>query len=189
MSRLDSFIRRMQAQRACLDHAARLISALPGNVLEFGLGNGRTYDHLRETLPARDIYVFDRQLTAHRSCIPPADRLFLGDVLQTLPSALISLGSDTALANIDIGTGDDGAARELVGLIVPFLVQALKPGAVVVSGMPINHGALRSLALPHGVELDRHFLFSRVNQFGSDTIALRPANAPGERRCILASGR
>src|SRR5262249_1478062 len=126
MSRLDSFIRPMQAQRACLDYAARLISALPGNVLEFGLGNGRTYDHLRQQLPARDIYVFDRQLTTHRSCVPPAGRLFLGDVIHTLPVAVARLGSNTALANVDIGTGDDGVTLELVRLIAPLLVQALR---------------------------------------------------------------
>jgi S-adenosyl-L-methionine methyltransferase len=183
MSRLDSFIRRMQAQRACLNYAIRLVGALPGNVLEFGLGNGRTYDHLRESLPARDIYVFDRELATHQSCIPPSDRLFLGDVLQTLPAAVARLGPNTVLANIDIGTGDDGATRELVRLIVPFLLQALRPGAIVVSGVPVNHGALCPLALPHGVEPDRHFLFTRVDQFRSDTIALRPANAnaSGER--------
>jgi hypothetical protein len=93
---------------------------LPGNVLEFGLGNGRTYDHLRQISPARDIYVFDRQLTAPWSCIPPADRLFLGDVLRTLPTAVAHLGSNTALANIDIGTGDDGVTRQLARLIAPF---------------------------------------------------------------------
>jgi hypothetical protein len=177
----------MQAQRACLDHAARLVTALPRNVLEFGLSNGRTYDHLRERLPARDIYVFDRQLTAHRSCIPPVHRLFLGDVLQSLPSAVARLGSNTALANIDIGTGDDGATWELVRLMVPVLLQALRPCAIVVSGAPIDHGALHSLVLPDGVEPGRHFLFSRIDQSDSDTIA--NASARGERRCISASRR
>ena len=53
VSRLDSFIRRLQAQRACLEVAIARIADLPGPVLEFGLGNGRTYDHLRELLPTR----------------------------------------------------------------------------------------------------------------------------------------
>ena len=52
MSRLDSFIRRLQAQRACLDRAAELVRDLPGPVVEIGLGNGRTYDHLRRRLAA-----------------------------------------------------------------------------------------------------------------------------------------
>ena len=53
VSRLDSFIRRLEAQRACLDHAADLIRGRDGAVLELGLGNGRTYDHLRELFGGR----------------------------------------------------------------------------------------------------------------------------------------
>lgn len=52
MSRLDSFIRRLQAQRDVLDWAADGVEDRAGLVLELGLGNGRTYDHLRERLPA-----------------------------------------------------------------------------------------------------------------------------------------
>ncbi len=70
MSRLDSAIRRLQAQRACLDAAAALVAGLPGPVLELGLGNGRTYDHLREILPAREIFVFERRIAAHPASIP-----------------------------------------------------------------------------------------------------------------------
>ena len=71
MSRLDSFIRRVTAQRDCLNAAAVLVRDLPGPVLEFGLGNGRTYDHLRSLLPDRQIFVFERQVAAHPDCIPP----------------------------------------------------------------------------------------------------------------------
>jgi hypothetical protein len=53
MTRLDSAIRRLMAQRALLDWAAQDIASRPGLVLELGLGNGRTYDHLRERLPGR----------------------------------------------------------------------------------------------------------------------------------------
>ena len=55
MSRLDAFIRRLQAQRTCLGLAADLVAGVPGPVLELGLGNGRTYDHLRELMPDREI--------------------------------------------------------------------------------------------------------------------------------------
>ncbi len=50
-----------------------------GPILEVGLGNGRTYDHLRDLFPRRDIYVFERQVAAHPDCVPPDDRLFLGE--------------------------------------------------------------------------------------------------------------
>ena len=55
MSRLESFIRRLQAQQACLDDDAAQVAQRPGVIFELGLGNGRTYDHLRARLPGRDI--------------------------------------------------------------------------------------------------------------------------------------
>ena len=65
MSRLDSFINRVTAQRATLNWVAPLVRAMTGPVLELGLGNGRTYSHLRELFPERDIWVFEFQVAAH----------------------------------------------------------------------------------------------------------------------------
>ena len=161
MSRLDSFIRRLEAQRACLDNAAQLIDALPGNVLEFGLGNGRTYDHLREKLRARDIYVFDRQVAAHPDCIPPADRLFLGDFLTSLPKAIQQLGQGTALANLDIGSGDAAASQQLARAMTPLVLQLLKPGGVLISDQPIADPQLEAVNLPAGIRPGRYFLHRR----------------------------
>ena len=59
MSRLDSFIRRVSAQRDCLNMAKDMIADVPGPILELGLGNGRTFDHLRELFP--DLARFQRQ--------------------------------------------------------------------------------------------------------------------------------
>ena len=59
MSRLDAVIGRLKSQRSCLNAAVALIGEAPGHVLELGLGNGRTYDHLRLLFPNRNIYVFD----------------------------------------------------------------------------------------------------------------------------------
>ncbi|MBL9035543.1 MAG: hypothetical protein JNN33_12315 [Rhodospirillaceae bacterium] len=161
MSRLDSFIRRLEAQRACLDHAARLIADLPGNVLEFGLGNGRTYDHLRDRLPARDIYVFDRQVAAHPDCIPPTERLFLGDFRDTLPKAIRQLGQATALANLDIGSGDEAASRALARIMTPQVLQLLRPGGILISDQPVEDAALEALPLPAGIKPGRYFLQRR----------------------------
>ena len=161
MSRLDSFIRRLEAQRACLDSAAQLIAALPGNVLEFGLGNGRTYDHLRERLGGRDIYVFERQVAAHPDCIPPADRLFLGDFLASMPRAIAQLGQATALANLDIGSGDEAASRQLARAMTPLVLQLLKPGGVLISDQPVADTALEALPLPAGIKPGRYFLHRR----------------------------
>jgi len=63
LSRLDSFIRRLTAQREALAYATQQIAALPGPVIELGLGHGRTFDHLKMLLPNREIFVFERAPT------------------------------------------------------------------------------------------------------------------------------
>jgi len=161
LSRLDSFIRRLEAQRACLNQAATLIDGIAGNVLEFGLGNGRTYDHLRETLRGRDIYVFERKVAAHPDCIPPDDRLFLGDFLDTLPKAIAQLGRTTALANLDIGSGDEEASRRLARTMLPFVLQLLAPRGILISDQPVNDQTLEALPLPPGIKPGRYFLHRR----------------------------
>ena len=79
MSRLDSFIRRMQAQRDCLNDAVRRLADIPGPVLDLGLGNGRTFDHLRETMPDREVFVFDRVVNSNPKSTPDRDHIFLGE--------------------------------------------------------------------------------------------------------------
>ena len=107
MSRLDSFIARMKAQRDCLNFLKPAIDALSGPILEVGLGNGRTYDHLRDLFPGRDIFVFERKVAAHPDCIPPDDRLFLGEASDSIPRAAARLGATAALIHTDLGTGAD----------------------------------------------------------------------------------
>src|SRR5262249_35418792 len=156
MSRLDSFIRRMEAQRACLDHAADLIRDLPGPVLELGLGNGRTYDHLRERLPGRDIYVCDRQLAAHPDCIPPARFLILGDVREPLPDLRARIGDAIVLIHAALGSGDVEASRRQAEELTPLIASLLRPGGILVSDQPMVTPRLRPLELPAGVTLGRY---------------------------------
>lgn len=159
MSRLDSAIRRLQAQRDCLTMAASLIADLPGPVLELGLGNGRTFDHLRELMPEREIFVFDRQVAAHPDCIPDADHMLLGDFLETVPAACTRIGARAALAHCDIGSGDVAATAALAKALSPLLMPLLLPGAVVVSDQPLDLPGARKLALPDGVAAGRYQLY------------------------------
>lgn len=158
MSRLDSAIRRLEAQRAAIDHAARLIQDVPGPVLELGLGNGRTYDHLRCCLPLRDIYAFDRQVAAHPDCIPAAPYLLLGDFSDTLKQARSVLPLPAALAHCDTGTGDEAASQAAAAAIAPLLRPLLAPGSVVISDQPMTLQGGRSLPLPAGISTGRIFL-------------------------------
>ena len=164
MSRLDSFIRRLEAQRRCLDLAAGLIRDVDGAVLELGLGNGRTYDHLRELLPNRDIYVCERQVAAHPDCVPPPDRLLLGDMRETLPAAASRLAGRVALAHLDPASGDRAASRALAAELAPLIVPLLGPGAILVSEPAISAEALIPLPLPEGVASGRYHLYRRISR-------------------------
>ena len=61
MSRLESFRRRLTAQIDGINWAIEQTKDTQGDILEMGLGNGRTYDHLRENTDRR-IWVIDRIL-------------------------------------------------------------------------------------------------------------------------------
>jgi len=158
MSRLDSFIRRVTAQRDCLNAAAELIRDLPGPVLEFGLGNGRTYDHLRSLLPGRSIFVFERQVAAHPDCIPPDECLLLGDLYETLEGAGAVIGVPAVLAHVDIGSGDPTANAELAAFLAPRLHRLMASGGVVVSDQDLGMAEWQSVSLPPGVREGRYFM-------------------------------
>lgn len=159
MSRLDSFIRRMQAQRTCLDAAGAMIAEVPGPVLELGLGNGRTYDHLREILPDRAIYVFDRRVKAHPDCIPPEDRLFVGEVTDTLPRAAAQLGRTVAMIHTDLGTGEAAANAALARTVGPLLAPLLRSRGICVANHVLSVAGWTALPEPPGVKPGRYYLY------------------------------
>lgn len=161
MSRLDSFIRRLEAQRACLDRAAELISGLDGCVLELGLGNGRTYDHLRSLFPDRAIYVCERQVAAHPDCVPPPDMLILGDMRGTLTAAVGWLGGRVALAHFDAGSGDAAANQALAADLTPRILKLLCVGAILATDPPISCPELEMLSLPEEIAPGRYHLYRR----------------------------
>ena len=161
MTRLDSAIRRLQAQRACLDWAASKIATLPGPVLELGLGNGRTYDHLRSQLPGRRIFVFERKVAAHPECIPDEQHLFEGDVEKTLPYAANRIGQLAALAHCDIGSGDKNLAAKLAAFLGPALAPHLAPGAIVAADQALSVPELQAIDLPNGIAPGRYHLYRK----------------------------
>jgi len=158
VSRLDSFIRRMQAQRDCLNAAAGMITDVPGPVLELGLGNGRTFDHLREILPDREIFVFDRVVNANPKSTPDAAHMFLGEVVDQLAAQQDRFIGTVAMVHSDLGTGTDEDAP-LTAALIPLLRPLLAPGAVLIANNPFPAAEWDAVPLPDGVPAERYFMY------------------------------
>lgn len=158
MSRLDSFIRRLSAQRDILNHLTDDVASLAGPILELGLGNGRTFDHLRERFPDRRIVAFDRAANASTHSMPATDNLVLGEIEQT---AQAFLGVDAALAHADIGTGYPDKDAITLRWLPQLMAGVLVSGGIAVSGLPLDHIDLLPLPLPPGIQQDRYFIYRR----------------------------
>ena len=158
MSRLDSFIRRVSAQRDCLNMAKGLVASISGPVLELGLGNGRTYDHLREIFPDREIFVFDRRVAAHPDCIPDDAHMIIGDITYTLSTVLNRIGAKAALAHCDIGTGEKESNARLIATIAPMIDELMAPGGIVCSDQEYAIARWEPQPLPASVQPGRYFL-------------------------------
>ncbi|MDQ0456117.1 class I SAM-dependent methyltransferase [Rhizobium paknamense] len=159
MSRLDSFINRMVAQRDLLNHI-RDHHPLPaeGPILEVGLGNGRTFSHLRELFPGRRIIAFDRQLGAHKSSIPPEGDLVLGEIAD---AGKAFMTGEAAFVHADIGTGYPEKDAVTLTWLPDMVVGMLKSGGYALSGLPLANDALEPLpVLPH-VDPGRYFFYRR----------------------------
>jgi hypothetical protein len=159
MSRLDSGIRRLQAQRACIERAAELIRELPGFVFEFGLGNGRTFDHLRERLAGREIFVFERAVVAHPDCSPGEDHLILGDLRETLPALPPRFRDSVALLHMDIGSGERAESERLAAELAPHIAPVMRAGALIASDMPLPFGGWIAQPLPAGIGEGRYHFY------------------------------
>lgn len=166
MSRLDNFIARMQAQKILLDRAAAELRALgermPGPVIELGLGNGRTYDHLRDLLPERRLIAFDRALEANPKSMPAPEDLVLGDISETGPAFGRRFGPIGSLLHADLGNGiseDDVSLQQWLPEVVLALV---RPGALVITSTELGNPSLAAQQLPPGIPPRRYFTYRRL---------------------------
>ncbi|MDQ2634029.1 MAG: class I SAM-dependent methyltransferase [Pseudomonadota bacterium] len=158
MSRLESFIRRLTAQRDILDLICRDMLLPEGPVIELGLGNGRTYDHLREKLPGRRIIAFDRVNAANLRSLPPEGDLVLGEISET---AQRFSGIGAALVHADIGSGYDDLDELHLSWLPGLVVDLLAQEGIAASGVPLAHPDLAPLPLPEGVRPGRYFIYRR----------------------------
>lgn len=147
-SHLDRMIARLTAQRAVLRHAAGLIADRPGPVLEIGLGKGRTFDHLRRMLPDRALFAFDAMVRAPEQCVPPPDRLFLGDFRDTLPVAAGRLPGPAVLAHADFGSRDAAHDKAQAQWLGPLIQELMARGGIVASDRDLGRPDWTPLPCP-----------------------------------------
>jgi hypothetical protein len=164
MSRLDGFIRRMEAQIACLDFACEEIHNVKGLVYEFGLGNGRTYEHLRLRMPSRSILVFERDVDAIKQytdgfgqgifvCVGNVETIFSNIGNQEI------LLAPVALIHSDLGDWNVTENIERANSIFNALVPKLQEGAYIVCSVPLTHKNLFQMGLPAGIRHDKYFIY------------------------------
>lgn len=156
MSRLDSMRRRLSAQIDGLNWATQEITDLDGDVLELGLGNGRTYDHLRENLPDRRIWVIDRICQPHPSCMPPADCFLQGEAEDKL-TELAQKNVQIALAHYDLGFGVKDLDVAEGARLSRFIAAVMRPRGLVVSQQPLE--GFEQISGPETIDPERYLFY------------------------------
>lgn len=161
MSRLDVFINRMVSQRVCLDFAIDTTRGMTGPVFELGLGNGRTFDHLRERMPERDIYVFERKVESNPASTPDKEMTILGDVMETLPQAVARFGATAQLIHADLGGHNLDKNVAFARKVSPLIEALLAVGGHMVSSDRMYFDALSEQPLPAGAVEGRCFIYRK----------------------------
>ncbi len=159
MSRLDSFIRRMSAQRDILNDLTFRIDGIAGAIFEFGLGSGRTYDHLREIFPARRIVVFESVTKGMPLQRVAREDLQMGDIRNTTASWPDGCA---ALIHTDIETGVREHDAELTAWLPDLVGRLLVRGGYAVSSSNLLDPRLCPCPVPAGIEDNRYHLLRRI---------------------------
>lgn len=160
VSRLDVFIARMTAQKAFLEQVAAALD-VDGPVLELGLGNGRTFDHLRQVLPGREIFVFDRAVSAHPASIPDGDHMIVGDIRETLVFCGSRVKGPAALIHADLGTGDPTADLAKAHWLAPLVAERTAAGGYVATGIELAMDGFDALERTEAAETGRYWLYRK----------------------------
>lgn len=155
VSKLDVQIRRLMAQRAFLERAAGLAEALPGPAIQLGYGDGSAFDHLREILRRRDLFVFDRSLPDGEGA-PPVEARVAGDLQETLPLAWDRFPRTAALLHLNFAVT---AVPRLAAELAPLAAPLLRQGALIVSETALELPGWQPQPPPDGVREGRHYLY------------------------------
>ena len=157
MSRLESFRRRLSAQIDGINWAIEQTRDVQGDILEMGLGNGRTYDHLREYAQRR-IWVIDRVLQCHPSCVPPAADFMQGEADDML-GVLAKNETKMALAHYDFGFGVKEKDVEEGARLSPLIAAVMVSGGLVVSQQPLV--GFTQIWGPDSIDRERYLFYRK----------------------------
>lgn len=156
MSRLNSMMRRLAAQADGLEWGHSVLAGTSGDYLDMGLGNGRTFDHLREIAPDRRIWVIDRALKCHPSCVPPAQDFLEGEAEEMLIK-LAGNGTKIILGHYDFGFGEKAKDVAEAARLSVLIRDVMAPGGALVSGQPlVGFEAVRG---PETVAPERYYFY------------------------------
>jgi hypothetical protein len=142
------------SQRASLERASVLVTQLPGPALQIGWADGIAYDHLREVLRRRELFVFDHAIAATGDAPPDAEHRILGDPAETLPQAWERWRREAALVYLSF-PAPARAAAELAPLVAPLL----RPGAVVIAETTLELPGWDAIPAPEGTRDAREHLY------------------------------
>jgi hypothetical protein len=149
-------LRRFTAQRDGLNWAAELVAGLQGDGLDMGLGNGRTYDHMREIMPDRRIWVMDRVLQCHPSCVPPEQDFIMGEAEDGL-AQLVKNNAKIVIAHYDFGYGVKEKDVAEAARFSPLIAKVMAPGGMLVSGQPLV--GFEPVQGPAHIAPDRYYFY------------------------------
>ncbi len=156
MSRLESMMRRLTAQKIGLEWAVDRTASLAGDALEIGLGNGRSYDHLREIATVRRIWVIDRILQCHHSCVPPEENFLQGEAGDML-TRLAAKGRQIVVAHYDCGIGVKEKDVAEAAMLSPLIAAVMAPNGIIISGQPLV--GITQMDGPDGIAPDRYYFY------------------------------
>ncbi len=142
------------SQRASLERAAATVTQLPGPALAIGWGDGVAYDHLRDIMRRRAIAVFDRAISAPADAPPTPDLRILGDPCDTLPQAWQRWPREAALVHLNLPV-----ATRMASVLAPLVAPMLRPGAVVISEIPLELPGWEAIPPPEGVREHGDYLY------------------------------
>lgn len=156
MSRLEGFIRRMEAQKAHIDRAVSFLKE-PNTIFEFGIGAGRTLDHLVQSFPKTPIFAFENDEQCLNN-IPSNSNVtpVLGDIFLNLPIYAEQYARRTSLIHVDIGGAFNEQNKNITKRLTPYFLSLLSPSGILISSIAVEAEPLQGLPVLPGIRRTKY---------------------------------